>query len=180
MTDATRTFFQVLNDAVRVAAVYVVLILLTLILMANWALPYFSVLKPQIVLVVVFYWTLYRPTLMPPWMIFVVGLFLDAATPGVPMGTHACSYLLIAGLLKPRRRMLMGQPFMMIWAVFIAAMVVDLLIKCLAILAMGAGGLNVVTIVINALSTVLAFPVLLLFLVSVHRLLPPSRGMIST
>lgn len=180
MTEATRTIFSVLNDALRVAAVYALLLLLTLILMTNWALPYFSVLKPQIVLVAVFYWTLYRPILMPPWMIFIVALFLDAATPGLPMGTHAFSYLLVAGLLKPRRRMLMGQPFMMVWVVFIAAMAVDMMIKCLALAMLGSGGLNVTTIVINALATILAFPLLLLLLVSIHRLLPPSRGMIAT
>lgn len=180
MTDATRTLLQILNDAMRVSLVYVILAFLTLLLMANWVLPYFNVLKPQIVLVAVFYWTLYRPTLMPPWIILAIGLILDAMNPAMPMGTHAFSYLLIAGLLKPRRRMLMGQPFMMVWVAFIAVVITDMVLKCLTIGLFGQIHINLGTIVINALATTLLFPILLLALVSVHRLLPASRGMIAT
>jgi rod shape-determining protein MreD len=179
MTETSKTIFEVLIDAARVALVYVLLAFLTVILMANWVLPYFTVLKPQIVLVAVFYWTLYRPTLMPPWLIFLVGLGLDALNPVIPFGTHAFSYLLIAGLLKPRRRMLMGQPFMMVWVGFIVAILIDLLIKSLSLVTLGQIQINTTTVIINALSTTLAFPLLLVLFVWVHRLLPTSRGMIA-
>jgi rod shape-determining protein MreD len=179
MTEATRTLLQVFSDASRVALGHGLLLLLTLVLMANWVLPYFSVLKPQLILVAIFYWSLYRPTLMPPWLVFAVGLALDLIHPVMPLGTHAFSYLLIAGSLRPRRRMLMGQPFMMIWVAFMVVVAADLIIKTLALLALAGVGVNVATILINGLSTILAFPVLLMMFVWIHRLLPASRGLIA-
>lgn len=180
MTEATRNMLQVCLDLLRIVMVYGVFTVLLLLLMANWALPYFNVLKPQIVLVAIFYWTLYRPTLMPPWAVFIAGLLLDAMNPVMPMGTHALSYLLIIGLLRPRRRMLMGQPFMMIWVAFIAAIIIDMTIKIFVLSAMTNTALNVPTILLNALVTTLAFPLVLMVLVWVHRLLPVTRGMIAS
>lgn len=180
MTEATRTLMQICLDLVRVFLVYGVFICLIFLLMANWALPYFSVLKPQIVLVAVFYWTLYRPTLMPPWVVFTTGLLLDSMNPVMPIGTHALSYLLIAGLLKPRRRMLMGQPFMMIWVAFIAVAVMDMVIKMTVIEVFTTISVNTMTVMLNGLVTTLFFPLVLMVLVWVHRMLPVSRGMIAT
>lgn len=180
MTEATRTLLQVLAAMARIALVYAIFIAVLFLVMANWALPYFAVLKPQILLALVFYWTLYRPTLMPPWVIFVAGLLLDAMNPAMPFGTHAVSYLLVSGLLKPRRRMLMGQPFMMIWVAFIAALLLDLTLKIFVITLFSASTVTVSIILLNALVTTLCFPIVLMGLVWVHRLLPATRGMIAT
>lgn len=179
MTDTTRTLFQILTDGLRVLLAHGVVLFLVLVLMANWVLPYFSVLKPQIVLIAVFYWTLYRPTLMPPWLIFVFGLMLDCMNPVMPLGLHGFTYLLIAGLLKPRRRMLMGQPFMMVWVAFIVVMMTDIVIKCLALWLFSPYQIQAGVIVLNGITTILLFPVLLMVMVSVHRVLPQSRGLIA-
>lgn len=178
MTDATRTLIQMSLDLLRVALVYGLFAVLLLMLMANWSLPYFTVFKPQIVLIAVFYWTLYRPSLMPPWVVFATGLLLDAVNPAVPMGTHALSYLLILGLLKPRRRMLMGQPFMMIWVGFIAVMVIDMAIKVAVMSILTASRPSTEIILLNGLVTILVFPMVLMLLVFVHRFLPAGRGMV--
>ncbi len=180
MTEVTRTLMQVLTDMMRVMGIYIILILLTLFMMSNWVLPYFSVLKPQIILIIIFYWTLYRPGMMPYWVIFLAGLLLDIANPILPLGTHAFSYLLIAGILRPRRRMLMGQPFVMVWITFIGTMIIDMILKMIILAFASSVSLNQMTIGINGLATILFFPLGLLMLVGLHRLLPPSRGMISS
>lgn len=179
MTERTATVFQVISHALRVILAYSVFVFLLLLLMSNWALPYFMVLKPQLLLVVVYYWTLYRPTLMPPWVILLGGLLLDLVTPVVPIGTHAASYLLIASVLKPRRRFMMGQSFMMVWAVFVMAVLMDIVFKWFAIVVLTPTRVDVATLLLNGFVTILAFPLLVMILVSVHRLLPAGRGMIT-
>lgn len=180
MTDVSKTLMQVFTDILRVFGVYLILILLALFMMANWVLPYFMVIKPQIILIVVFYWTLYRPGMMPYWVIFLTGLLLDLTNPVLPLGTHAFSYLLIAGILRPRRRMLMGQSFMMVWVTFIVAVIVDMGVMVAVLGFVSYGSLSQMTIGINALATILSFPLGLMMMVGLHRLLPPSRGMISS
>lgn len=179
MTEDTISILQILSRAVRVLLAYAVFTFLMLLMMANWALPYFSVLKPQIMLIVVFYWTLYRPTMMPPWVILIIGLILDAMNPVMPIGTHAASYLLISGIMKPRRRMLMGQSFVVVWSGFAVAAVIDMIFKWIAMLILTGSGFAIGTIFLNGFITILAFPLLVLVMVMVHRILPPGRGMIS-
>lgn len=179
MTETTISLFRLFLYAVRVTLAYAVFIFLVLVLMSNWALPYFITLKPQLLLIVIFYWTIYRPTLMPPWVILAGGLFLDLMNPVMPIGTHAVSYLLIASILKPRRRFMIGQSFMVVWAVFVLAVAVDMIFKWLVLEILTTTRLDLPTIFLNGFVTVLAFPLLVLVLVSVHRFLPSGRGMIT-
>ena len=178
MTEQTRTFLQILSDMLATFAVYGVMILLLLTLMANWSLPYFSVMKPQLFLIAVFYWTLYRPRFLPAPMIFVAGLLLDLMTPAVPMGTHAFSYLLIAGLMRPRRRMIMGQPFIAVWIWFALAAFIDLVVKVLIIGALSPTPIQIWTLALAAFVTVLSFPLLLMVFVLLQRLLPATRSLV--
>lgn len=179
MTETTASVFSIVSHSLRVVLAYAVFIFLLLLLLSNWALPYFSVLKPQLLLIVIFYWTLYRPTLMPPWVILAGGLLLDLMNPVMPMGTHAASYLIIASVVKPRRRFMMGQNFMVVWAGFVLAVLIDIAFKWLVLSILTATQLEVSTILLNGFVTVLAFPLLVLVLVTVHRLLPAGRGMIT-
>jgi rod shape-determining protein MreD len=179
MTETTASVFSLISHGARVLIAYAVFVLLLLLLLSNWALPYFSVMKPQLLLIVIFYWTLYRPTLMPPWVILLGGLFLDLMNPVMPMGTHAASYLIIASIVKPRRRFMMGQSFMLVWAGFVLAVLLDMSIKWMILSVLTTTQLDLSTILLNGFVTVLAFPILVLVLVSVHRLLPAGRGMIT-
>lgn len=179
MTEDTLSVLQIVSRAVRIFGAYIVFTFLLLLLMANWALPYFTVLKPQIMLIVVFYWTLYRPTIMPAWVILLLGVVLDAMNPVMPIGTHAASYLLISGILKPRRRMLMGQSFVVVWGGFVIAAIIDMMFKWFAMIALSGTWVSFGTVLLNGFITILAFPLLVLIMVMIHRMLPPGRGMIS-
>lgn len=180
MTDASKSLVQALNDILRVAFLYLVLIFLMMLMMSNWVLPYFSVIKPEILLIIVFYWTLYRPGIMPYWVMFLFGLILDLVNPVLPIGTHSLSFLIIAGLLRPRRRMLMGQPFMMVWIAFIISVILNLSIITFILFLTTSYTINITTLSINAITTILSFPLVLMMMVGLHRLLPSSRGMIAS
>jgi rod shape-determining protein MreD len=180
MTEHTQSLLSILGFAVRIALAYGIFLALLLLMMANWDLPFFAVLKPQLLLVLVFYWTLYRPGLMPPAIILLAGVFQDLLNPGVPLGLQAFSYLLIGGLLRPRRRAFMGQPFTVVWAVFVLAVVVDLILKVVMLSLFSELQLSFQVLFLNGFTTVLSFPILVSLLSLIGRILPPQRGMISS
>jgi rod shape-determining protein MreD len=75
-------------------------------------------LAPLTTVCVFYFWTLYRPDLMTPLAVFVIGLVLDA-TGGMPLGLTSLSLLIVRSLLLSRQRFLLAQPFVVIWACFV-------------------------------------------------------------
>ena len=78
-------------------------------------------LAPLLTVCVVYLWTLYRPDLLPPLAVFVVGVALDAAG-GLPLGLTALCLLIARALLMPSQRFLLRQPFPVVWAGFVLFM----------------------------------------------------------
>jgi len=69
---------------------------------------------PQLALASVFFWALYRPEMLPPPAVFLVGLAADllAAT---PLGITVVVMLLLYGTVGLHRRRLARQSFLVVW-----------------------------------------------------------------
>lgn len=79
-------------------------------------------LAPFFTICVVYFWTVYRPDLLTPLAVFVIGVALDAAG-GQPLGLTALSLLIVRGVLMSRQRFLLRQPFPIVWACFLLVVV---------------------------------------------------------
>jgi rod shape-determining protein MreD len=77
-------------------------------------LPGFSAVMPLLPLICVFYWAIYRPDLLPPWVAFTLGIFNDIVA-GTPLGVSSLVYLLIQGLTATQRRFFNGKSFLIAW-----------------------------------------------------------------
>lgn len=71
-------------------------------------------LSPDLPLMAVFYWTIYRPDLMPPSVILAAGLLLDLLAGG-PVGITSLAFLLVSGVLMTQRRVFLSKPFAVTW-----------------------------------------------------------------
>ena len=80
-------------------------------------IPYFGSLAPSVSLIAVFYWTLYRPDLMPVWAVFVLGLVQDALL-GLPIGVSACMLTAAHAFVATQRRFLIRKSFGVVWMSF--------------------------------------------------------------
>ena len=80
-------------------------------------LPGFSEIAPSLPLIGIFYWTIYRPDLMPAWAALVIGAFIDVIA-GTPLGINAFVFLLIRGIVSGQRRFFLANSFPMAWASF--------------------------------------------------------------
>jgi rod shape-determining protein MreD len=75
-------------------------------------------LSANLVLIPVYYWTLYRPRLMSVWSIAALGLvsdFLDGRLLGVNMLTFLVGYRVAVA----QRKIFAGAPFLVVWAGFL-------------------------------------------------------------
>jgi rod shape-determining protein MreD len=78
-------------------------------------IPFAAVVTPFLSLMAVYYWSIYRPDLLPPAAVFVLGVLQDMLTGG-PVGLLALVLLLVQALAVSQRRILLGQAFSVEWA----------------------------------------------------------------
>jgi rod shape-determining protein MreD len=80
-------------------------------------LPGYGAVAPNVALMVVFYWAIYRPDLFPAAIAFGVGLLQDALM-GTPLGLNALVLLCVRGVVVTQRRFFQGKTFAVVWSAF--------------------------------------------------------------
>ena len=95
-------------------------ILLIMVAMLPIRPPGADPLVPSLALISVFFWTIYRPDLMPEWAVFLIGLFQDLLGGGL-VGIGTLALLVVQAVVKPRRRSFSHAPFLLVWCVFALA-----------------------------------------------------------
>jgi len=70
-----------------------------------------------------YYWTVYRPTLLPIWLCFTAGLILDILS-GYPLAFSALAFMALRFVLVDQRRFLMAQSFIIFWLGFVVVSLV--------------------------------------------------------
>ena len=94
-----------------------VIIGLQLLLMVNFTLAPAVHVSPLISFTAVFYWTIFRPNVLPKWLVFVFGLTEDALY-GLPLGYHTLVLMIFYGMVSNQRKHLAQQPFFVLWFLF--------------------------------------------------------------
>ena len=97
---------------------FFVTLLVIMVAIVPLRVPLLSPVIPALPLIAVYYWSVYKPNLMPVWAVFLVGLFQDLLAAG-PAGVGILSLLLVYGLVESLRRLLVGAGFLAIWLVFV-------------------------------------------------------------
>jgi rod shape-determining protein MreD len=92
-------------------------VLATVISIQPAHIPGYAALTPAFTLMAVYHWTIYRPDLLPPFALFLVGITQDLLT-GVPPGVTALVLLLARGVVLRHRRHFVNRPFPFVWAGF--------------------------------------------------------------
>lgn len=165
------SFLKRLENTARVSAALVVLAMLVVLSVTALPIPFSDVVRPHLVLMAVYYWAVYRPTLVPPIVCFSCGLVMDVLSGG-PAGLNAFVLVAVQWVVRRQRRFLMGQPFVTIWAVFAVVNIMGGGIEYLLVSAYHGQWLPPVPSVIPVAAGVALFPFVSMLLVSVHRIMP--------
>lgn len=84
----------------------------------HYSVPMAGIIRPSFFLCGIYFWAIYRPSLLPSILIFVLGVLYDLYI-GYPVALHAVIFLSIFWLIKSQRLFFLGQSYMAIWLGFI-------------------------------------------------------------
>jgi len=80
-------------------------------------IPGYAALTPAFTLMAVYHWTIYRPDLLPPFALFLIGITQDLLA-GVSPGVTALVLLLARAVVLRQRRHFVNRPFPFVWTGF--------------------------------------------------------------
>ncbi|MBL8666178.1 MAG: rod shape-determining protein MreD [Rhodospirillales bacterium] len=148
---------------------------LTAALVLAAALPLHSTaaraMAPSLPLIAVFFWTLYRPDLMPAVAVFVIGLLWDVFA-GLPIGIGATVLVGVHAIATLQRSFFNGKSFTVLWLGFAvlaaAALILCWLMTCLYYVTL----ITPARVLFQIVTTVGVFPILCWLLVRCQGLLP--------
>jgi rod shape-determining protein MreD len=112
-----RGLWQRLDQVSRDLAPAALAVVLVLAMGIPLGLPAQHGVMPAPAIAAVYFWTLYRPALMPPLAVFLLGVLSDLLT-GAPLGLHPLLLLLLHAVVLTQRRVLARQSFLLVWVVF--------------------------------------------------------------
>jgi rod shape-determining protein MreD len=146
----------------------VTILLMLVVSLVPLSLPYFSQVAPAVTLIAVFYWTIYRPDLLPPVAVFVLGALQDLIV-GTPLGMSALVLLLTSGFVSSQRRALIGKSFAIVWLGFAVTALGVALLSWVAASLYFLTLVRIVPVLVQGAVTVALYPLFAWCLNQVHR-----------
>ena len=126
--------------------------------------------RPVFMLMAVYYLAILRPSLLPPPLVFIIGLVLDLIS-AYPLGMNALVLVVSQWLAKSQRKFLSGQSFLVIWAGFAIVALFSGLAQWLLFSLFNLTVVPVKSTFISFVLSVFLFPVMALLLSAVHKVL---------
>jgi rod shape-determining protein MreD len=121
-------------------------------------IPGFAVVAPAFALMAVYHWTIYRPELLPPLAVFVLGLLLDFLNGTPYVGVSAASLLLAQWVLMSARRFFINRLFPTLWAGFLVIAIAVISFEWALVSALYRQALGPRPFLFEAILTVASFP----------------------
>lgn len=112
-----RTLGQRIDSITRSSLPAIFTILLVVANMVPLHIPGIARIMPVLPLIAVYHWSVYRPALLPPAVVFAIGLLHDVLS-GTPIGVNALVYLTVYGIVESQQRFLVGKSFAVVWLGF--------------------------------------------------------------
>jgi rod shape-determining protein MreD len=82
-----------------------------------YQIPLLGPIFPALALIVVYFWSIFRPELVPAAAVFLIGFFQDVLT-GAPLGLSSLVLLVVHGVIVNQRRVFIGKSFWVAWMGF--------------------------------------------------------------
>jgi rod shape-determining protein MreD len=103
------------NDPFPASALpFLTMLLLVVVSLMPLRIPSYASVTPEFALMGVFHWTVYRPALLPPVVLFLIGVAFDLVT-GAPLGLTSLLFLVTRGVVLRQRQFFVGRQFAFVW-----------------------------------------------------------------
>ena len=120
--------------------------------------PGYAMIAPVLPLMGVYYWSIYRPDLLPPSAAFGLGLLHDILS-GLPLGVSALVMLTVQGITSSQRRFFLGNTFAVAWWGFALMALGTLALTWLLVCMLFVQIIPPKTVMFQYLITISAYPV---------------------
>ena len=107
-----------LDSTARGLSPFAFTVLLVMIGMIPVGARNFAPIMPALGLIAVYFWLVYRPDLMPAWVVFLVGLIQDLLGGGA-LGVGVFVLLVVYATMAGQRRNIAQRSFVLVWLVFL-------------------------------------------------------------
>ncbi|KLN62046.1 hypothetical protein WH96_00400 [Kiloniella spongiae] len=151
------TFWQRIDGLARSACPFTITLLLTVLFLVPLRIPNLAEVVPSILLISVFYWTLYRPDLMPIWAVFGLAFIHDLLS-GILLGVGPLILLLFCLALNGQRKFLVGASFSALWINFFILSSLAFLFQWVLIYLLEPGIPDYRPVIFQNLTTVAVYP----------------------
>jgi rod shape-determining protein MreD len=155
---------QLLDELARRLVPFALSVLLVLAAALPWPVRNYADIAPSVSIMVVFYWTITRPDLMPNVAALAIGLIEDVMQ-GAPLGFNALVLLLACGLARSQQRHIAGRPFALHWAAFVIVATLTELMRWALLSALAGTFVGLGPVSLHLLMTVALYPALVWLLV---------------
>ena len=112
------TWTERADAGVRLIAPYSVMAVLFVFNTVSLSFPKAASITAPLLLMAIYYWSIYRPALIPAWLVFTAGIMIDLLSGISTVGINALIFVLVHWVVTDQRRFLLGQSFLMIWIGF--------------------------------------------------------------
>jgi len=167
--------FRRLDELATSLTPFVISLVLILLSTAPIYLPAAGPVSPDLGLIAVFFWTVYRLDLMPAVAVLGLGLWQDLLN-GAPVGLNAVAFLVVYGVIAFQRAFFRGKPFLVVWWAFGLTAALAGSVFWLAVVAWHLRYVDPTPLVFQWGLTVAVFPFLYYGLSLVHRSITRPAG----
>lgn len=166
-----RTWPEKIDGGLRLLVPYGFIALFFLLDLVPLHIQPFGEIRPCFSIMSVFYWAIYRPTLIPNWFVFLLGLGMDLMS-GLPLGINAFIFLLVYWVISDQRRVFVGQPFVSVMLGFSLVLIASNLLHWFLFSILSGTWPPLMPIAGIILSGLFIFPLINIVLHMIHKLLP--------
>ncbi|MCK6417808.1 MAG: rod shape-determining protein MreD [Alphaproteobacteria bacterium] len=163
-----------LQGMVRLAVPLGFLALLLGLHVVGFVLPYVGTVRAPVFLIGLYYWAIYRPVLLPPWLVFVCGAAIDIIG-NFPLGLNMLVLVLVRWIITDQRRFLMAQTFAMLWVSYAVVALSHMLLQWSLLSLLTLSFAPVTQAALSTMLSIILFPPVYLLLLGTHRFLPSAR-----
>lgn len=119
---------EYIDVGLRFSVAYFVMVVLYVLNMSFLSFPLSLSLEPPFILMTIYYWSIYRPKLIPVWLVFIAGILFDFIS-NMPIGLHGLIFVATRWLVTDQRLLLSSQSYIAIWIGFVVVNLIAVIVE---------------------------------------------------
>lgn len=162
---------SIFNSFTCYAAAYIFILFLFILSFVQFYIPQTGSIRPNLIIPIIYFWSLYRPTLIPVLLIFIAGFIYDLFL-GYPSGLNSILFLVIYWVIKRQRNFFLGQSYLAIWIGFCVVSFLYFITQYLFFSLFFLSFVNIAPQIFIYFLGVIIFPLLSYVFIKINNILP--------